>query len=73
MLKFPNVMDVIQSDATLFGYLSECVLLKPYGLKKYRIFYPRAENMFFKLVEKETAQVLLILRPPNAVNDFDFH
>jgi hypothetical protein len=44
MLKYPLVMDVIQSDAALFDYLCECVLLKPYGLKKYRVFYPRAEK-----------------------------
>lgn len=44
MLKYPLVMDVIQSDTALFDYLCECVLLKPHGLKRYRVFYPRAEK-----------------------------
>ena len=44
ILKFPLVMDVIQSNTTVFDYLCERVLLKPYGLKNYRVFYPRAEK-----------------------------
>ena len=45
MVHFPVVMDMIRTtDPDLFKYTSNCVLLKPKGLDKYRVFHPRAEK-----------------------------
>ena len=46
-LNFPCVLDSIRDIETLFNKLSEFVLLKPHGLKYYKLFHPREEKTLF--------------------------
>ena len=45
---FPAVMDMLRAFEELFSYISECVLLKPYGLRNYRSFYPREKQTIYE-------------------------
>ena len=45
---FPAVMNMLRSFEELFSYISECVLLKPYGLRNYRSFYPREKQTIYE-------------------------
>ena len=46
-LNYPCVLDSIRGIKPLFNKLSEIVLLKPHGLKYYKLFYPREEKTLF--------------------------
>lgn len=46
-LNYPCVLDSIRGIEPLFNKLSEIVLLKPHGLKYYKLFYPREEKTLF--------------------------
>lgn len=60
--KYPIVMDVVRSNPKLFEYLSECVLTTPYGLCRYRTFYPREEKSIFAYFnEKDSVQQPLFI------------
>lgn len=45
---FPAVMNMLRSFEELFSYISECVLLKPHGLRYYRAFYPREKQTMYE-------------------------
>lgn len=45
---FPAVMDMLRAFEELFSYISDCVLLKPYGLCYYRSFYPRKKQTTYE-------------------------
>lgn len=55
MLKFPIIMDIVRSNDKLFDYISNRVLNKSYGLKHYKLFYPRslysACDYFYKNID----------------------
>lgn len=57
MTGFPVIMDLIRSNEPVFEYISNCVLLKPEGLKHYRVFYPRdSKSLHDFFLENETVQ-----------------
>ena len=45
---FPAVMNMLRTFEELFSYISECVLLKPHGLRYYRSFYPREKQTIYE-------------------------
>ena len=54
---FPAVMDMLRANEDLFGYISNCVLLKPRGLGLYRVFYPRDEKSIYSFfLENKSVQ-----------------
>lgn len=49
MTQYPAVMDCIRTNHTsLFEYTSNCVVLNPKGLEKYKVFYPRSDKTLFE-------------------------
>lgn len=48
MVDYPVVMDCIRTNhASVFEYISNCVVLNPKGLKLYKVFYPRSEKTLY--------------------------
>lgn len=48
MVDYPSVMDCVRTNqATIFEYVSNCVVLTPKGLSKYKVFYPRSEKTLY--------------------------
>lgn len=57
MTGFPVIMDLVRSNEPVFEYVSSCVLLKPDGLKYYRLFYPRdVKTVYDFFLEHEALQ-----------------
>lgn len=57
MTSFPVIMDLIRTNESVFEYISNCVLLKPDGLKYYRVFYPRdSKSVYEFFLEHEEVQ-----------------
>ena len=57
MTSFSVVMDLARSNESVFEYIGNCVLLKPDGLKHYRVFYPRdSKSVYDFFLEHEAVQ-----------------
>jgi hypothetical protein len=48
MVDYPAVMDCMRTNhASVFEYVSNCVVLNPKGLSKYKVFYPRSDKTLY--------------------------
>ena len=56
MVDYPVVMDCIRiNHASVFEYVSNCVVLTPKGLKLYKVFYPRSEKTLYTFFLENSA------------------
>lgn len=51
---FSVVMDMLKSFDEIFEYISECVLLTPQGLSRYRSFYPREKQTVYEYFKEHS-------------------
>lgn len=55
MTGFPVIMDLVRTNESVFEYISNCVLLKPDGLKYYRVFHPRDSRSVYDFFSENEA------------------
>lgn len=49
MVNYPAVMDCIRMNyASVFDYVSDCVILNPKGLNMYKVFHPMSEKTMYE-------------------------
>ena len=79
MVSYPAFMDCIRTNhSSVFDYISDCVILKPKGLKMYKVFHPRSEKtMYTFFLEnnqlKQPCYTGTLYRTLSECHDFDIN